>query len=82
MYTEARWGKPLRSGLRRELLEAHLPLSADNRATVRRSNLKQISSADTVSDICTCTVHTILQHGLTSISLLVERRAGNDVLLE
>lgn len=33
----------LRSGLRRELLEGHLPLSADNRAAVRRFNLKQLA---------------------------------------
>lgn len=33
----------LRSGLRRELLEGHLPLSADNRAALRRFNLKQLA---------------------------------------
>lgn len=43
----------LRSRLRRELLEAHIPLSADNRAALRRSNLKQLAVlTDAVSDIC------------------------------
>lgn len=43
----------LRSGPRRDLLEGHLPLMADNRATARRCNPKQLAVLTQLRNICT-----------------------------